>query len=364
LRRGSAGIAAIAARRVANQLIDRPIDGGPVEVVRHFGAMQAQDYLGALWAVGQRCRSASEQTVEAALAERAIIRTWPMRGTLHFVAAEDARWMLELLTGRVVKSTASRHRELELDPPTFTKSGRLFERALGGGKQVSRPELYQILNGAGIATHDARGLHILAYHAQHRLICFGARAGKQHTFALFDEWIPNARPRARDASLGDLAIRYFGSHGPATVNDFAWWSGLTVKEVREAIGLAGDRLVEETIDGGRYWSAPPVRGRSRGPTAALLPPFDELTVGYKDRSAVIDPKFTIRLNGGGGMMNPTVLIRDRLVANWKRSLGRDGVEVTVAPFARSLTPLEVRGIKTAAKRYGDYLGLRPVVRGG
>jgi YD repeat-containing protein len=355
--RASGAAAAIGRRRVANQLIDRPIDDDPAAVVRHFGAMQAQDYLGALWAVGLRLRGGSERSVETALAERRIVRTWPMRGTLHFVAAEDARWMLELLTGRVLAGSSRRHQELELDRATFVKSGRLFERALRDGRQRSRPELYQILNAAGIATHDARGLHLLAYHAQHRLICFAARAGKQQTFALFDEWIPEARPRDRDGSRAELAARYFTSHGPATANDFAWWSGLTVTEARRAVELAGDRLEMEQLAGRAYWSgasAPSSRG-SPGRGAALLPPFDELTVAYRDRSAVLDPAFAKRLNGGGGMMNPTVLIGGRVVGTWKRGLGKAGVTVSAAPFAKSFTPLELRGVASAARRYARYL---------
>ena len=146
--------------------------------------MQAQDYLGGLWAVGLRTKGATEASVEDAVARRAIVRTWPMRGTLHFVAADDVRWMLPLLTPRVIAGARSRYRQLEMDDAVFTKSARVAERSLVGGKVLRRDALYELWNTAGIPTHDSRGLHLLGYLAQTGLICFGPRDGKQHTFTL------------------------------------------------------------------------------------------------------------------------------------------------------------------------------------
>lgn len=187
-------------------------------------------------------RNAVEADIEQALADRTIIRTWPMRGTLHFVAATDVRWMLELLTPRIVANNAQRLlRQFGLDEAVFARSKDLFVRALQGGKRLARNAMYEVLEAGGVSTAGQRGLHILGRLAQAGVICFGAREGKQQTFALLDEWAPTARRMARDEALAEIARRYFTSHGPATLQDFAWWSGLTVANAQAALELA--RLV-------------------------------------------------------------------------------------------------------------------------
>jgi Winged helix DNA-binding domain len=354
----------IARIRLSSQLIAEPTPEPPAAVVRRLGAVQAQDYLGALWAIGLRQRAATEGAVERALADRTIVRTWPMRGTLHIVAAEDVRWMLELLTPRVVAGSAARHRELELDARVFARSGELFLRALEGGRQVARPHLYEILNAAKISTAGSRGLHILGYHAQARLICFGAREGKQQTFALLDEWVPQAKAKEREEALAELAVRYFTGHGPATVHDFAWWSGLSVADARTGVELAKPRLTSGVIDDRTYWFAASARApRARPERAYLLPAFDEYTVAYRDRSAVLDPALTKRVNAGGGMLNPTMVLGGRVVGTWKRTLTKASVAVGFMPFAR-LAKADHQAFAAAADRYAAFLetGRRPSAR--
>src|SRR5262245_54758267 len=169
----------IAHHRLHNQRLTSKKFTTVAEVVHWFGAVQAQDYLGALWAVGLRMQHATEKAVEQALAERAIVRTWPMRGTLHFVAAEDARWMLKLLNARFISRTPVHHRKLELDHRVFGRCGEILVSALSGGRQLSRPALYELLESKGVSTSNSRGLNIIGQLAQEGLICFGTREGKQ-----------------------------------------------------------------------------------------------------------------------------------------------------------------------------------------
>jgi hypothetical protein len=183
----------IARQRLYNQLIASNRFEKPGDVVGWLGAVQAQDYLGSLWAIGLRLQNATEQAIEQALATRAIIRTWPMRGTLHIVAAADVRWMLELLTPRVVARSARRlQQQFSVDEAVLARSRQVLVRALQGGQQLSRDAMYQALEAAHISTASGRGLQILWRLAQEGLVCFGAREGKQHTFVLLDEWAPNA----------------------------------------------------------------------------------------------------------------------------------------------------------------------------
>jgi hypothetical protein len=351
----------ITAQRLLNQQIVQPAFAHPAEVVAWLGAMQAQDYLGALWAVGLRTPGATEQTVEQALAEKTIVRTWPMRGTIHFVAAADVRWMLELLAPRLVKRSASRRAELGVDDAALAASAEVIAKALEGGRQLTRNALYERMEQAGIATAASRGLHILGWLAHDRLICFGARAGKQPTFALLDEWAPGAKSLPRDEALATLALRYFSSHGPATLQDLMWWSGLTTAEAKLGLSAVAAQLGRVEIGGQEYYFAQDAREVSADPQQAfLLPPFDEYLVAYRDRSAALDPQHNTQVvPGGNGIFNPIVMIGGRVVGTWKRTLKKDSVVMAFSPF-ESFGKRESGLIAAAAERYGQFLGKRVI----
>jgi hypothetical protein len=348
----------IALQRLANQQVAQPAFAQPSEVVAWLGAVQAQDYLGALWAVGLRTPSATEQAIEQALAEKTIVRTWPMRGTIHFVAAADVRWMLELLAPRVVKRSASRRAQLGVDDATLAASAKVVAKALQGGRQLRRSALYERLEQAGIATGASRGLHILGWLAHDRLICFGAREGKQPSFALLDEWAPGAKSLPRDEALATLTLRYFSSHGPATLQDLMWWSGLTTAEAKVGLAAVAAQLGREVIGGQEYYFAQDARAADMPQEAFLLPPFDEYLVAYRDRGAALDPQFNAQVvPGGNGIFNPIVVIGGRVVGTWKRALRRDSVVMTFSSFT-SFGEAQASAIAAAAERYGSFLGKR------
>jgi hypothetical protein len=348
----------IAHHRLDNQQIVLAADRHPGELVARLGSLQAQDYLGALWAIGLRLPVATEADIEKAIADRKIVRTWPMRGTLHFVAAADVRWMLELLTPRIVAGAARRRQQLELDDTVFARCEKLFIKALQGGRPLMRDEMYEVLSRAGIAMNGQRGYHILWRLAQEGLICFGPRAGKQPTFVLLDEWVSVAKNLPRDRALAELARRYFTSHGPATIQDFVWWSGLTAADAKAGLELASPHLAHETIDGKVYWMAK-ARPASRQAEASvhLLPGFDQYLLGYRDRGAVLDAQHALKIvPGSNGMFMPTIVSEGRVVGIWKRTLKKNRVVITGSPFTK-LSKAEALGFATAAERYGRFLGL-------
>jgi hypothetical protein len=278
-----------------------------------------------------------------------------MRRTLHFVAAADVRWMLELLTPRVLAASARNAALVGLDAATFKRCRRLFVRALEGGKQLRRDAMYRLLERDGIRTSNYRGLHILCRLAQEGLICFAARDGKQPTFALLDEWVPPAAPLPRDEALAELARRYFTGHGPALLQDFVWWSGLTVADARKAIEMANSHLAREAVDGQTYWHAPAAPSRKAArPAAHLLPPFDEYTVAYKDRSAVLDAQHTKHFNPGNGVLSPIVVIDGQVAGTWKRVLKKESVVIQPMPFSK-FSEAESHAITRAAGRYATFL---------
>jgi hypothetical protein len=346
----------ITASRLANQLITRQPFESPAEVVRHFGALQAQDYLGSLWALGLRTAKSSEARIEGALAEGSVLRTHIFRGTWQYVTPADVRWMLSLVGERVIASAASRHRQLGLDAKTLRRSADLIGEALTGQKHLTRRELSLVLSRRRIDTSDARLLHMLGHAELGGIICSGPRRGKQATFALLAERVPEAPSLTREQGLEELARRYFASRGPATERDFGWWTGLPLRDVRHAIELTKTRLERAMIDGREHWSAGETQGRRPAAGIHLLPAFDECLVAYRDRSAFVYAQHVRKINAGGGMLKPAVLCNGRVVGTWQRSLGKHHVILDVRPFRR-LSARERVMLKAAAERYAAFLGL-------
>ena len=344
----------LTARRLHAHGISVPAASSPADAVRHMAALQAQDYHAALWAVGLRAADATLAQVEDAIARGEIVRTWPMRGTLHLLAREDVRWMVALLAPRVQAANAARlARDLGLNAATLARGQRVIEQALAAGAPVMRSELYTRMETAGIASANQRGLHLLNWLAHESVICQGPRHGKQPTFVLMDAWVPPSTPLARDEALHRLALRYLQGHGPATAADLAWWSGLTRKDAQHALVLASSALEQETHDGTTWWWRADAPAPSRSRVVHLLPAFDEYLIGYRDRTPVLDAALTRRVIGVNGLVAATAIIQGRVAAIWKRAANDD--EVTLDPL-RALEDAEHSGIRRAAQRWRRFLG--------
>ena len=347
---------------ICQRLVNHRIEGvkleKPEEVVRWLGAMQAQDYIQALWAIGLRLKSPAVANIEQAISDGRIVRTWPMRGTLHFVPAEDARWMLKLSASRMLARDGRRLKQLGLNEQIMEHCKDLFYDALEGNKGLSRPDMMRLVQRAGISTENQRGYHILWYVAQSGLICLGPMQGKQQTFVLLDEWVPNSRNLSREESLTELARRYFASHGPATIHDFAWWAGLTVTEARAGLEAAKPELSSEAIDGKEYWmkSGAPGHIAYDESRVDLLPGFDEYLISYRDRSTVLADEHAPKVvPGRNGVFRPVIVVGGRVVGTWKRRLKKNSMDITLSPFT-SLDDAQQRVIE-AARAYSDFVGL-------
>ncbi|TMF51214.1 MAG: winged helix DNA-binding domain-containing protein [Chloroflexi bacterium] len=266
----------IAHQRLHNQLIARHTFEKPSDVVQWLGAVQAQDFAGAKWALGLRIEGATDESIERAFADGTILRTHVMRPTWHFVSPADIRWMLALTAPRVNAANAYYYRRLELDEAIFTRSNAALVKALQGGKQLTRAELVSALRQAGIAADDLlRFAHIIMHAELDGIICSGARRGKQFTYALLEERAPQARTLERNEALAEFARRYFTSHGPATLQDFVWWSGLSAADARAGLAMVTSQLIHEDVDGQTYWfSTSSLPARDLTQTIFLLPNFE------------------------------------------------------------------------------------------
>jgi hypothetical protein len=326
----------------------------PEEVVSWLGAVQAQDYSAAKWALALRTNDTTDAVVDRALDEGRILRTHILRPTWHFVAPRDIRWMLSISGPRVNAINAPYYRKLELDDKVFAKSHRAIERAIGNEGPLTRSELASVLSRAGIKASGHRLAYLMMRAELDGIICCGVRRGKQFTYALLDDRAPAAKPVCRDRALAKLATRYFTSHGPATLRDFVWWSGLTVKDARASVDAAGRALQQETIDGLTYWSAADAQRASRRKASLhLLPNYDEYLIAYRDRGSVIDGAMP-SISFGGVEFPHFVVVDGKLRGTWKRTPGARCLKVTMRLY-RPLARDEQRLVESEAARLGRFI---------
>jgi winged helix DNA-binding protein len=346
--------------RLHNQLLSQTKFNQPSQVVAWLGAVQSQDYAGGKWAIAQRTNGLTDADIEQAFARGEILRTHVMRPTWHFVTPADIRWMLELTAPRVRAAMASTNRQLGLDTAIFKKSNAVLAKGLQGNQHLTRSELGKILQKAGVPADGLRLGHLMGRAELDGVICSGARRGKQHTYALLDERAPQVKTLERDEALAELTRRYFRSHGPATLRDFVWWSGLTTNDARRGIEFVKTQLESETRDDQTYWFVPSRAGKEPSPTVHLLPNYDEYTVGYTDRASIFDVTHTDKLDSRGSILFQYAIVMDGLVAGtWKRTIKKNEVVINVVPFT-GLTNAQNHAIIAATQRYGKFLQL-PVV---
>lgn len=353
----------IATHRMYNQELTNPRFENPAEVVAWLGAVQSQDYAGAKWAVAQRTKpTMTDAAMDKAFNEGAILRTHVMRPTWHFVTPADIRWLLMLTAPRVNAISAYYYRSSGLDSATITKSNDTLIKALEGGKHLTRPQLASALEEAGISCEGLRLSYLVMRAELDGIICSGPRKGKQFTYALLEERAPQVTALEYDEALAELTKRYFVSHGPALLKDFAWWSGLTMTEAKKGIEMTKSALQHEVINDQSYWSStmtPPAR-ESR-PTAYLLPNYDEALASFKDYGAAVPPESAHVWVNEDIVFSHYVVIGGWIVASWKRTLAKKSVTIELKPF-RSFTDAETQAIDDAAQRFGEFLGLDVVIK--
>jgi hypothetical protein len=343
----------VAAIRLQNQQLANPELKSIKSLVSYFGAIQAQDYPMSKWAVGCRLPGATDAQLEQAIDSGEIIRTHVLRPTWHLTAAEDIRWMLALTGQNILRQFNSISVKTGLDAKTLSKSTDLIVKALEGGQHLTRDEIVEILNYNGIRTNEYRSIHILAHAELHAVICSGARKGKHHSYALMDERVAKGKDFNKEAALFELANRYFTSHGPATLRDFIWWSGLSVSDSKKAIAL-NDKKLDATEFNGQvyYW-----KQRDITPTKnqlLLLPAFDEYLISYKDRTPSIDEKHMPHAFTKNGIFKPIIVLDGQVVGIWKRTVKAD--KVIIEPTFLQKVPKSVdKLLVKEAKRYGDFL---------
>lgn len=333
----------------------------PQALVAYLGAVQAQDYPMSKWAIGLRTAGThTDSRIEAALDAGELVRTHVLRPTWHIVAANDVRWMLALSAKQIKSASAARDRELGIDQALYTRCNDLIIRILEGGRELTREGVMLELEKAGIATNPSRAVHFMMNAEVEGIVCNGKMQGKAITYALLDEKIPQGPIHPRDIALAELARRYFISHGPATLPDFHWWSGLPMPDARKGLESIKSELESFESEGKTYWLSD-ISAPAAADSVFFLPAFDEYTVAYKDRSAVFSPQWHKEAITSNGIFKPIIVVNGQVKGIWKRTVQKNRVLIEPFFFAASdRLPMEV--MEKAVAPFAAFLGLEAVIK--
>ena len=345
----------IAKLRLVNQQVINSRSNSPKEIVSKMGAMQAQDYNMVKWAVGVRSKKLTDQLVESAVSKGEIIRTHVLRPTWHFVSSDDIYWMLELTAPRIRSAMKFRHKYLGFTNEIIRKSKKLIEKTITKHGHSTREALISVLEKSKISTKENRASHIFLIAELDGLICSGEIKNKKQTYALLSERVPKSDLFNKEVSLGKLAMKYFTSHCPATLQDFKWWSGLSVADSKSALEMVKNDLVSEKIGKQEFWFTNS-NSVSKSGTASvhLLPAFDEFIIAYTDRTAALNADHHKKAIIRNGMFMPVIVINGQAAGTWKRTIKKDEVNIETEYF-RSISKSEKKLILEQFVKYSNFL---------
>jgi len=344
----------IAQYRLQSQRIAKTEHKTAKEIVGWMGAMQAQDFAMSKWAIGARLPNATDKQVEKAFNDGDILRTHVMRPTWHLVSADDIYWMLELTATRIKAITKVRDIALGIDESIYAKTNAILEKSLSGGKQLTSDELKVIFENEKIDTNENRFYHYMMQAEIDAVVCSGAVKNKKQTYALLSERVPKVQRFSKDESLTKLAERYFKSHGPATLKDFVWWSGLTVSDARKGLESVKDKFISEIIDSETYWFESSIHNFTSDNSAVyLLPAFDEFIISYKNRNAIISPEHQTLAFSSNGIFRPLIVVDGQVIGIWKRTNKKNST--VIEPTFFKSKNISKTLIKKAINSYCIYL---------
>jgi Winged helix DNA-binding domain len=352
-------IADILQIRLYNQLLTHKKIKTPGEVVSWFGAVQSQDFEGAKWAVGQRIEGSTEAIIQHAYDKGEILRTHVMRPTWHFISPADIKWLLALTGSRVNAACATTFRQVQLDDKIFQSSNAIITKALQKGQPLTRNELKIALQQKKIRTDEIRMICLLLKAEIDGLICSGPRQGNQFTYMLLDERVTASKIFNKEEALAELTKRYFNSHGPATIKDFAWWSGLTITDAKKGVELIKSYLQNEIAENETFWFSSSLSSiKEIKPAIQLLPAFDEYTVAYKNRNNILHKDSASQ--SSTEILNPVILQKGQVIGKWKRIADKKNVSIKIAPFI-SLSQSAIKNIRAEAKSYAKFIGRKMIL---
>lgn len=342
-------------QRIQNQHIGSNRLKTPNELANHMGAIQAQDLASAKWAMAIRLPGIAMEAIETSINACEIVRTHILRPTWHIVSATDYFPLLKLTAPNIIKSLKSRHQSLELDEKFFNKSTPLLEQMLSNETHLTRFDITNKI--ADVIPHmdSARINHLLLRAELDGIICSGKIQNGQHTFALTSERLPPPGIFDKEGTMKMLAQKYFASHGPATIADYNWWSGLPMVDCRKSVDMIKSQLDSITIDSKELWF---LKGTGNVEVESselvyLLPAFDEFLISYKDRSLVITSEAHKKAVSINGVFRPVIVYKGKVIGIWSRALKKDKLQITTHFFAPQSSKVH-KLVSRASEKFAGY----------
>ncbi|HLR27915.1 MAG TPA: winged helix DNA-binding domain-containing protein [Ruania sp.] len=342
-------------QRLVAQRLAGPAWAEPAEAVRHLGAVQAQDLPGALTSVALRTTGRRAAQVRDALNRGEIVRTWPMRGTLHLVPAEDAGWMTALTGRRVTAGIRRRLQEVGIEEVSVARAEEVAAEVLAAAESVSRAQLIGAWEAEGLVPHRQSGIHLLGLLCRHGELALGPMDGKDQHVVRYRQWVPSPRHLAPQEALREWVRRYVQGHGPVTAPDAARWLGLPLGQVRTALAELDGELDQVEFSGQVHFRAPGLVDlvedyRTEARRLMLLPGFDEYMLGYADRTFAVPTAHQDRIvPGGNGMFRATIIKAGRVIGVWRRAGSGARARIAPEPFT-SLGPRDAASVQRAFER--------------
>jgi hypothetical protein len=348
--------------RLINQQIAEPKFSAVRDLINWMGAIQSQDYPMSKWALGIRLISSTDKLIETAFEKAEILRTHILRPTLHLVSAENIRWLLKLTAPGIKTRLKTRQKELNLNESLLKKCNSIIRDSLKGGNHLTREELAEILNKAKVHLENQSIYHVLVNSELDGITCSGRIKGGKQTFALFDERVPETKELTKEESLGKIAGIFFSSRGPATIQDFIWWSGLSVTNSKNALEIAEPDLVSEKINSETYWFSDHYpNSKNKKFSTCLLPAFDEFLICYKNRSASVPVDFREKTVSDNGIFRPIIVVNGQVRGLWNRTVKKDKV-IIETKLLEPVSALIKNKIKKQGEAFGQFLGKKTEIK--
>ena len=340
--------------RLVNQQVFHPVYKSVKDVVEKMAALQAQDFNMSKWAIGTRLSNSTVKAIESAFNKAEILRTHLLRPTWHIVSSEDIYWITKLTAPQIKSALKSRQKELELTESVIKKSYKVIADSLEKGKHLTREELVKELEKSKIKTSNNRASHIFLMAELEGLVCSGIISGKKQTYALLEKRVPGKKILYKDEALAELAGRYFSTRGPATLQDFAWWSGLSISDSKNALEMIRKDFISETINSKTFWfkdSFPASNGEND--TVHLLPAYDEFVISYKDRSPAVDQGNIIKAVSNNGIFRPVIIHNGKVTGIWNTLRNKEKVLIEAKLFKSPGNKVK-KLIQEAAFKFGKF----------
>ena len=304
--------------RLNGHFLSQTLSGTPKLLVEKMGAIQAQDFAMAKWALGIRLSGCTNQTITEACNRGEILRTHILRPTWHFVSPANIRWMLSLTAGKIKSSSKSRDRDLGITEELYERTNRIIRKALEGNKCLTKDALALEIGKAKIKNDTPHITHFLMRAEAEGIICSGVLDKNAHTYALLEERVPSVPALPKEEALAQLVRIYFTTRAPATLQDFCWWSNLSLTEAEKGLNAVKPEFFPEKIGGQTYWIPNSYNLEESSDNVFLLPAFDEYIISYRDRSAALLLETQSKAISSNGVFRPTIVAKGKVIGLWKK----------------------------------------------